>query len=199
MDLVTAAVAGSAKKIVLIQGTITGNVAIRVGANTSVIGKSGSCTCPKFGATAMILRLFYSACWCWTPSTGLLLTFLPKLSLTLAKVLDVSNVIIRNVKISKVLAAAGTYTHILAYSWPKPEIKTGDALGVQNAHQVWIDHVDLSSDRGMSVSPGRENKANSLSTFRPRQGMRPNDFPAHLANIFLGLVSHCHFPADLPS
>ncbi|KAJ7213241.1 pectate lyase [Mycena rebaudengoi] len=49
------------------------------------------------------------------------------------RVLDVSNVIIRNVKISKVLAAAG------------------DALGVQNAHQVWIDHVDLSSDRGMSL------------------------------------------------
>ncbi|KAJ7200977.1 pectate lyase [Mycena rebaudengoi] len=95
--VLTAAVAGSAKKIVLIQGTITGNVAIRVGANTSVIGKSGS---------SLV-------------GVGL-------------RVLDVSNVIIRNVKISKVLAAAG------------------DALGVQNAHQVWIDHVDLSSDRGMS-------------------------------------------------
>ncbi|KAJ8085240.1 hypothetical protein PM082_004034 [Marasmius tenuissimus] len=45
------------------------------------------------------------------------------------RVLDVSNVIIRNVKISKVLAEAG------------------DAIGVQNAHQVWVDHVDLSSDR----------------------------------------------------
>ncbi|KAK1231092.1 hypothetical protein PQX77_005794 [Marasmius sp. AFHP31] len=45
------------------------------------------------------------------------------------RVIDVSNVIIRNVKISKVLAEAG------------------DAIGVQNAHQVWVDHVDLSSDR----------------------------------------------------
>ncbi len=40
-----------------------------------------------------------------------------------------SDVIVRNVKISKVLAEAG------------------DALAVQAASQVWIDHVDLSSDR----------------------------------------------------
>ncbi|KAG8769356.1 hypothetical protein FRC12_005009 [Ceratobasidium sp. 428] len=45
------------------------------------------------------------------------------------RVLEVSNVIIRNLKISKVLAAAG------------------DALAVQSANRVWIDHVDLSSDR----------------------------------------------------
>ena len=45
------------------------------------------------------------------------------------RVIDVSNVIIRNIKISKVLASAG------------------DAIGVQAAHQVWIDHLDLSSDR----------------------------------------------------
>jgi len=45
------------------------------------------------------------------------------------RVLSVSNVIVRNLKISKVLAEAG------------------DALGIQSAHQVWIDHVDLSSDR----------------------------------------------------
>ncbi|KAJ7062797.1 pectate lyase [Mycena amicta] len=45
------------------------------------------------------------------------------------RILDVTNVIVRNVKISKVLAEAG------------------DALAVQSSHQVWIDHVDLSSDR----------------------------------------------------
>ena len=39
-----------------------------------------------------------------------------------------SNVIIRNVKISKVLASAG------------------DAIGVQESSKVWVDHVDLSSD-----------------------------------------------------
>ena len=45
------------------------------------------------------------------------------------RVLEVSNVIIRNVIIQKVLASAG------------------DAIGIQEATQVWIDHVDLSSDR----------------------------------------------------
>ncbi|KAK0490297.1 pectate lyase [Armillaria novae-zelandiae] len=45
------------------------------------------------------------------------------------RVLSVSNVIIRNIKISKVLASAG------------------DAIGVQSASQVWLDHLDLSSDR----------------------------------------------------
>ena len=45
------------------------------------------------------------------------------------RVLDESNVIIRNVIIQKVLASAG------------------DAIGIQSASQVWVDHVDLSSDR----------------------------------------------------
>jgi pectate lyase len=40
-----------------------------------------------------------------------------------------NNVIIRNLKISKVLAS------------------TGDALGIQEASKVWVDHLDLSSDR----------------------------------------------------
>ncbi|KAG8822643.1 hypothetical protein FRC17_009500 [Serendipita sp. 399] len=45
------------------------------------------------------------------------------------RVNKVSNVIIRNLKITKVLADAG------------------DAIGVQEASKVFIDHVDLSSDR----------------------------------------------------
>ncbi|KAF4580521.1 hypothetical protein EYR38_003120 [Pleurotus pulmonarius] len=44
------------------------------------------------------------------------------------RVIDVSNVIIRNIKISKVLAP-------------------GDNVAVQAASQVWLDHLDLSSDR----------------------------------------------------
>jgi len=44
------------------------------------------------------------------------------------RVLSQSNVIIRNLIISKVLASAG------------------DAIGIQEAHNVWVDHVDLSSD-----------------------------------------------------
>lgn len=42
---------------------------------------------------------------------------------------DVSNVIVRNMKISKVLA------------------DYGDAIGVQASTNVWIDHCDVSSDR----------------------------------------------------
>ncbi|QRV73430.1 pectate lyase [Ceratobasidium sp. AG-Ba] len=45
------------------------------------------------------------------------------------RVLNVSNVIIRNLKISKVLASAG------------------DAIGIQAANRVWIDSVELWSDR----------------------------------------------------
>lgn len=44
------------------------------------------------------------------------------------RVINVDNVIVRNIKISKVLAG------------------TGDALGVQASTRVWVDHVDLSSD-----------------------------------------------------
>ena len=40
-----------------------------------------------------------------------------------------SNVIVRNISIKKVLA------------------DTGDAIGIQEASKVWINHVDLSSDR----------------------------------------------------
>ncbi|KAJ8088787.1 hypothetical protein PM082_014033 [Marasmius tenuissimus] len=85
---------GDAKKIVIISGTITGNTAVRVGSNTSVLGAKGS----------------------QLNGVGL-------------RALDVRNVIIRNVKVSKVLASAG------------------DAIGVQSSSQVWIDHVDLSSDK----------------------------------------------------
>ncbi|KAF5337817.1 hypothetical protein D9758_015714 [Tetrapyrgos nigripes] len=94
LDALTSAVASDTAKIVIISGTITGNVAVRVGSHTTVIGNPGS---------SLV-------------GVGL-------------RVLEKTNVIIRNVKISKVLAEAG------------------DALGIQQASQVWIDHVDLSSDR----------------------------------------------------
>lgn len=44
------------------------------------------------------------------------------------RVLSVENVIIRNLRIEKVLAP-------------------GDNIGIQSASKVWVDHVDLSSDR----------------------------------------------------
>jgi pectate lyase len=94
LDALTSAVAGANKKIVIISGTITGNTVVKVGNNTSIVGKSGA---------SLV-------------GVGL-------------RVLDTKNVIIRNVKISKVLASAG------------------DAIGIQASSQVWVDHVDLSSDR----------------------------------------------------
>ncbi|THU84280.1 pectate lyase [Dendrothele bispora CBS 962.96] len=94
LDELTSAVEGDDPKIVIIDGTITGNTVVRVGSNTSVLGAAGSSL----------------------QGVGL-------------RVLEESNVIIRNVKISKVLAEAG------------------DAIGIQSASQVWVDHVDLSSDR----------------------------------------------------
>ncbi|EEB94100.1 hypothetical protein MPER_07146, partial [Moniliophthora perniciosa FA553] len=93
LSALTSAVQGSAKKVVIISGTISGNAAVKVGPNTTVIGEKGS----------------------QLVGVGL-------------SVVDATNVIIRNVKISKVIA------------------DVGDAIGIQSAHQVWVDHADLSSD-----------------------------------------------------
>ncbi|ETW78398.1 polysaccharide lyase family 1 protein [Heterobasidion irregulare TC 32-1] len=90
----TSAVSGNAKKIVIIDGTITGDTVVKIGSNTSVLGAAGA---------SLV-------------GVGL-------------RVLSESNVIIRNIKISKVLASAG------------------DAIGIQASSNVWIDHNDLSSDR----------------------------------------------------
>ena len=59
----------------------------------------------------------------------LILTFFPALEGVGLRVYKEDNVILRNLKISKVLAEAG------------------DAIGIQEASNVWVDHVDLSSDR----------------------------------------------------
>ncbi|KFZ14810.1 hypothetical protein V502_05888 [Pseudogymnoascus sp. VKM F-4520 (FW-2644)] len=92
----TAAVAGTEKKVVVVTGPITEAAKqIKIGSNTSIIGKDSSAVLTGFGVI----------------------------------VKEESNVIIRNIGISKVLA------------------ENGDAIGVQLATNVWIDHVDLSSDR----------------------------------------------------
>ncbi|CUA74065.1 hypothetical protein RSOLAG22IIIB_10942 [Rhizoctonia solani] len=88
------AVSGNSAKVVIISGTISGNEVVKVGSNTSVLGKSGATLA----------------------GVGL-------------RVNDVSNVIIRNLKINKVLADAG------------------DHIGVQAANRVWIDSVELWSDQ----------------------------------------------------
>ncbi|KAL5526161.1 hypothetical protein ACEPAG_7499 [Sanghuangporus baumii] len=93
LDELTDAVASDDPKIVIIQGTITGNDVVRIGSNTSVLGAAG--------ATLIGVGL---------------------------RVLEKENVIIRNVVIQKVLAP-------------------GDNIGIQQSNNVWVDHVDLSSDR----------------------------------------------------
>ena len=88
---------------------------VRVGDNTSIIGKTGSCK----GLFFLLAIIFVSDIFGeYKALVGVGL-----------RVLDATNVIIRNVKISKVLASSG------------------DALAIQNSKQVWVDHVDLSSDK----------------------------------------------------
>ncbi|KAL1708602.1 polysaccharide lyase family 1 protein [Schizophyllum commune] len=94
LEELTAAVKGDDPKVVIIDGTITGSEVVKVGSNTSVLGKAGSLL------DGVGLRAY-----------------------------KVDNVIFRNIKIQKVLAEAG------------------DAIGVQEASKVWVDHCDLSSDR----------------------------------------------------
>ncbi|KAG8739523.1 hypothetical protein FRC11_000664, partial [Ceratobasidium sp. 423] len=86
----TSAVAGDGAKIVYVSGTITGNTVIKVGSNTSVLG--------KFGASLVGVGL---------------------------RINKKNNVIVRNLKISKVLTSAG------------------DALGIQEASKVTTTTVFL--------------------------------------------------------
>ncbi|CAE7207132.1 unnamed protein product [Rhizoctonia solani] len=88
------AVSSNTAKVVLVSGSISGNEVVKVGSNTSILGKSGA------SLTGVGLR-----------------------------VNGVSNVIIRNLKISKVLAEAG------------------DHIAIQASNRVWVDSVDLSSDK----------------------------------------------------
>ena len=43
LDELTAAVEGDDAKIVIIDGTITGDAVVKVGSNTSLLGAAGSC------------------------------------------------------------------------------------------------------------------------------------------------------------
>ncbi|KAG8789409.1 hypothetical protein FRC12_013557 [Ceratobasidium sp. 428] len=92
-ELKTALSSGTSK-VVIISGVITGNEALKIPANTTLLGKSG------------------------TALSGIGL-----------HMLEVSNVIIRNLEISRVLAEAG------------------DAIGIQSSNRIWIDSVELWSDR----------------------------------------------------
>jgi pectate lyase len=74
----------SGGKVVIVSGTITGNEVVKVLSNTSVIGKSGACK-SQFPSTPGEANL-----------TGVLVAALVGVGL---RVIDVSNVIIRNLKV----------------------------------------------------------------------------------------------------
>ena len=58
-----------------------------------------------------------------------------------------SNVIIRNIKISKVLAGAGDAIGTLSACRLSLPSNVVFIVGIQAASKVWIDHTELSSDR----------------------------------------------------
>ncbi|KAG4031882.1 hypothetical protein MFRU_008g02360 [Monilinia fructicola] len=80
-------------RVIVVSGTITGSVKVRVGSNKTIVGKKG--------ATLVGVGLYINKS---------------------------ANVIVRNIISQKVLAG------------------NGDAIGVQASTNVWIDHVDVSSD-----------------------------------------------------
>ncbi|ESZ90472.1 Polysaccharide Lyase family 1 protein [Sclerotinia borealis F-4128] len=91
---VTTAVTNDAvARVIVVSGTITGSVKVRVGSNKTIVGKKG--------ATLVGIGLYINKS---------------------------ANVIVRNIITQKVFAS------------------NGDAIGVQASKNVWIDHVDASSD-----------------------------------------------------
>lgn len=116
LSALQAAASGSAAAIIHITGTITGNAVVNIGSNKSILGKT-SAACKS--SLNISLHLIVDS---------LLTLFGIALVGIGLRVNGQSNVIIRNLKISKVLA------------------DTGDAIGIQASKNVWVDHVDLSSD-----------------------------------------------------
>ncbi|EEB91817.1 hypothetical protein MPER_09765, partial [Moniliophthora perniciosa FA553] len=96
-----AAVSGDAKKIVIIDGKISGNGVVKVGTGSNI----------------------------WSPQSNTSILGAPGATLTGIglRIVNATNVIIRNIKINKVLGP-------------------GDNIGLQTASNVWIDHVELWSD-----------------------------------------------------
>ncbi|TGO08226.1 hypothetical protein BTUL_0220g00170 [Botrytis tulipae] len=87
-------------RVIVVSGTISGSVKVRVGSNKTIVGQKGANSTNEYLALIGI---------------GLFIN-------------KSTNVIVRNIISQKVLAA------------------NGDAIGIQAAKNVWIDHVDVSSD-----------------------------------------------------
>lgn len=90
----------SGPAICIVSGTISGGDTVRVASDTTIVGANSAARLNGIGLT-----------------------------IKGSKSAKVSNVIVRNLSISKVLAT------------------NGDAIGVQFADNVWVDHVDLEGDR----------------------------------------------------
>ncbi len=119
LSQLTAAVQGDTATIVLVTGPMTGSGEnVKIGSNKSVIGKDASVSTSK--SPHSISKPFSHNKLTQSSYPPVLTNF----TLT-AK--NVHNVIIRNVIVKKVVG--------------------GDAIAVQYAQNVWIDHCDLSSDR----------------------------------------------------
>lgn len=97
---------GDAKKVIFVSGTITQTAdQIRPGNNTSIIGKDSSAKLVNFGMYAPLPLLYFNG--------------LTDMSFSLVK--EASNVVIRNLGISKVLAANGDAIGV-RMSTPRPPI-----------------------------------------------------------------------------
>jgi pectate lyase len=64
------------------------------------------------------------------------------------RVLNTSNVIIRNLRIQKgELHSSPTAPEVRVLTTHIVLATAGDAIGIQHSSNIWVDHVDLSSDR----------------------------------------------------
>src|SRR5258708_790064 len=66
------------------------------------------------------------------------------------RVLNTNNVIIRNLKIQKGQSLFPRYRRFRVLTTSLVLASAGDAIGIQNSANVWVDHVDLSSDRSQN-------------------------------------------------
>lgn len=123
-----AAVAAEGPAIILVEGAITGGAKVDVSSDKTIIGKAGSCKPLAVMPPSSVFdhgTIHERATWDIHANKTLALA-LEGVGL---EVREVSNVIIRNMKIGKV------------------DADYGDAIRLYMATNVWVDHCDLYGDR----------------------------------------------------
>lgn len=103
LEALTECAGGDSPAVCVVEGTITGATSVKVTGDKTIIGKDSSAVLSGVG-----------------------------LKISGKSGAPVSNVIIRNLSITKVLATSG------------------DAIGMQFVENVWVDHCDLEGDRAQS-------------------------------------------------